>query len=259
MPLLAWVYESGLANFYQGLFQEQKPEGAAHTGALCLRPPVLGADERSAVAQGRSAGLAPVAAGQATESCVSQRVAMPQSDRCAVKSSRSAAGPTCPKVEVFALRKLRRRAERQAMESCVSQRGAMPQSDRCAVKSSRSAAGPTSAGNCIIPLNPSFPAGFAIATAPVADAIVRIADAFVPVADAFITFANALEAIAHAVATVANALVPSADASVMFAHATALSAHAIVWMASASVAVASAIVPVADAFLPSAVNDSHSP
>jgi hypothetical protein len=56
-PLLAWVYESGFANFYQGLSPKQKPQNPAFKGAFCQFPPVLGQNEWRTLAQGSQAGF----------------------------------------------------------------------------------------------------------------------------------------------------------------------------------------------------------
>jgi len=53
---LPWFYESGPANLCQRLSPEQKPEGAARSGAIRQRPPVLGAHDRPAVAKGAPTG-----------------------------------------------------------------------------------------------------------------------------------------------------------------------------------------------------------
>jgi len=39
---LSWGYESGLANFYQGLSPEQKLQNPARSCPICFLPPVLG-------------------------------------------------------------------------------------------------------------------------------------------------------------------------------------------------------------------------
>ena len=64
---LAWGNESGFANFCQRLFSEQKPENSTDAGSVCVVAPVLGADERRAVAQGRSSGFADAVDGGAPQ------------------------------------------------------------------------------------------------------------------------------------------------------------------------------------------------
>ena len=54
---VSWVYESGLANFCQRLFSQQKPQNPAGAGAFCQLSPVLGQDERPTVAEGRQTGF----------------------------------------------------------------------------------------------------------------------------------------------------------------------------------------------------------